>query len=401
MVATAFCGIVLLICDTLELACPMPTTTVAVVISEAFLRRLASSLASMARRGTAFRIIDNHHPISRIRQLVQASKPSVVLTEWMPETTEDLLGLGFPTIIADTDEVYAGALSLDVDDAAIGEAAAEYYLSAGYRSFGFVGVDTPYSTQRLEGFSARLAREHLSTAVHIEKEVHSRHYLEIWQNPSPALRRWLKALRRPAGLFAAHDPLGRLVCEAGRELALSIPEDLAVIGANNDEMVCPLSNPPLSSIAIPWSRIGAEAGNWVEALGRGVRPPKKPILFPPGGVVSRQSTTLLAVDDADVRRVLQVLRDRFDQPITVEIVCDELRLTRRTIERRFAQFLNATPWEILTRFRLDQARTLLTTTDLSIARIAEACGFGDAERFATTFRNQLGTSPSRFRSGGG
>jgi len=376
----------------------MPTT-VAVVISEAFLRRLASSLASMARRGTEFRIIDSHHPISRIRHLVQACKPSVVITEWLPETTRDVLALGFPTIIADTDEVFPGALSLDVDDAAIGTAAAEYYLSAGYRSFGFVGVDTPYSAQRLDGFTERLAREKMAAAVHVEKEVRSRHYLEIWQNPSPALRRWLKALPKPLGVFAAHDPVGRLVCEAGRELGLSIPEDLAVIGANNDEMVCPLSNPPLSSIAIPWARIGAEAGNWVDALCRGECPPRQPILFAPGGIIQRQSTTLLAVDDSDVRRVLQVMRERFDEPITVEIVCNELRLTRRTIERRFAQYLHATPWEILTRFRLDRAKTLLTTTELPIARVAEACGFGDAERFATTFRMRLGTSPSKFRAG--
>jgi LacI family transcriptional regulator len=375
----------------------MPNT-VAVVISEAFLRRLATSLASMARRGTAFRIIDIHHPISRIRHLVQACKPSVVLTEWMPGMTLQLLKLGHPTVIADADDVFPGAVSLDVDDAAIGVAAAEYYLGAGYHSFGFVGVNTPYSAQRLAGFVKRLAQDHRTTAVHVEKEAKSRHYLEIWQDPSPALRRWLKELPRPAAVFAAHDPLGRLVCEAGREANLSIPEELAVMGANNDEMVCPLSNPPLSSIAIPWSRIGAEAGNWVEALGRGVRPPRHPTLFAPGGVVVRQSTTLLAVDDADVRRVLQVMREKFDEPITVEIICDQLRLTRRTIERRFAQYLRATPWEILTRFRIDRARTLLTTTDQSITRIAEACGFGDGERFATTFRQQLGRSPSKYRA---
>lgn len=375
----------------------MPTT-VAVVISEAFLRRLASSLASMARRGTAFRIIDIHHPLSRVRQLVQASKPSVVLTEWRPGMTRQLLKLGYPTILADADEVFPGAVSLDVDDDAIGVTVAEYFLGAGYRSFGFVGVNTPYSAQRLTGFTRRLARDSQTATVHVEKEITSRHYLEIWQDSSPALRHWLQKLPRPAAVFAAHDPLGRHVCEAGRELDLSIPEDLAVIGANNDEMVCPLSNPPLSSVAIPWSRIGTEAGNWVEALARGVRPPRHPILFSPGGVVVRQSTTLLAVDDPDVRRVLQVMREKFEGPLTVEMICDQLRLNRRTIERRFAQYLDATPWEILTRFRLDRAKTLLTTSDLSIARIAEACGFNDAERFATTFRIQIGKSPSKYRA---
>jgi Transcriptional regulator containing an amidase domain and an AraC-type DNA-binding HTH domain len=377
------------------------STTVAVVISEAFLRRLASSLASMARRGTVFRIVDNHHPVSRIRHLVRASKPSVVLTEWMPGMMESLLALGYPTILVGVDDVFPGAVSLDVDDEAVGVAAAEYYLAAGYRSFGFVGVDTPYSVQRLGGFSQRLAAEGMTPAVHIEKEVHARHYLEIWHHPSSALRRWLRKLPKPAGIFAAHDPLGRLVCEAGRELKLSIPEDVAVIGANNDEMVCPLSNPPLSSIVIPWNRLASEAGNWVEALSRGTRPPRQPLLFAPGGVAARQSTTLLAVEDADVRRVLQFMRETFDEPVTVEMICDELRLTRRTIERRFVQYLRATPWEILTRFRIDRAKTLLTTTDLSISRIAEASGFGDVERFSTLFRQRVGKSPSKYRTAAG
>lgn len=372
--------------------------TVAVVISEAFLRRLASSLALMARRGTEFRIIDSHHPFSRIRHLVEASKPTVILTEWVPKTTELLQAMGYPMIIAATDHIFPGTVSLDVDDRAIGTMAAEYYLAAGYRSFAFVGVDTPYSHQRFEGFAARLRADRRQTAAHIEKEPRTRHYLEIWQDPSPSLRRWLKALPKPVGVFAAHDPLGRLICEAGRELQLSIPEDLAVIGANNDEMVCPLSNPPLSSITIPWSRIGAEAGNWVEILGKGGRAPKKPLLFAPGGVVPRQSTTLLAVDDPALRRALQHMRDNFDKPLTVEILCDTLRLNRRTLERRFLQFLQATPRDILTRFRLDRARTLLMTTDLPISRIAENCGFGDAERFATTFRHETGTSPSKFRA---
>lgn len=378
----------------------MPVT-VAVVISEAFLRRLASSLASMARRGTEFRIIDSHHPFSRIRQLIASSRPAVLLTEWVPGTTEKLLELGVPTIIADTDQVFPGAVSLDVDDRAVGVVAAEHFLQAGYRSFGFVGVDTPYSAQRLEGFATRLGRAGLTPRIHTEKESRIRHYLEIWREPSSALRHWLGSLPKPAAVFAAHDPLGRLVCEAGRERQLSIPEDLAVISANNDEMVCPLSNPPLSSIAIPWHRIGTEAGHWVEALSRKARPPRRALLFAPGGVVQRQSTTVLAVDDPVVRRVLQRMREKFDTPVTVEILCGELRLTRRTVERRFLQYLQATPWEVLTRFRLDQARTLLSTTEQPIARIAESCGFGDGERFATLFRSQTGSTPSGFRRAGG
>jgi len=369
----------------------------AVVISDAFLRRLAPALASLARQGSELRIIDIHRPFPQIRSLLAANRPEALLTEWLPEVTSRLLRLEYPTVIADTDDVFPGAVSIDVDDHAIGVSAAEYFLQAGYRHFAYVGLDRPYSAQRLAGYRARLAEAGCHCEAWQEREPRHRHYMEIWQEPPRALRDWLKRLSKPAAAFTAHDPLGRLVCEAARDSGVSVPEDLAVLGANNDELVCPLSHPPLSSIVIPWDRIGAAAGERMQMLRQGLPTPPQPILIAPGGVAPRQSTTLSAVDDIAVRRMLQYLRENFAQPVTIAIACRDLRLSRRAVERRFAEHLRASPWQVLCRFRVNKARSLLASTALPISRVAEACGFGDAERFAVVFRRLAGTSPSGFR----
>ncbi len=369
----------------------------AVVISDEFLRRLMPSLAPLGQQGLELSIIDVHRSFSQIRTLLNQNRPAGIITEWLPGTTEKLINLGYPTVIADTDSVYPGALSVDINDVAVGTTAAEYFLGAGYRNFAFVGLDCPYSKQRLDGFRRRLQRENLNCDFHEETEPINRHYIEIWKESSAALRRWLKSLPKPVAVFAAHDPLGRLVCEAGREAGILIPEELAVLGANNDEMVCALSHPPLSSVIIPWDRIGTAVSEWIRSLDKTPQRSPTPILFPPGGVNQRQSTTLLAVENEPLRRALQYLRDKFSEPISIGMMCRELHLSRRSVERCFEKHLQATPLEMLHRMRIERAKTMLVDTNQPVTLIAEKCGFSNGERLAVVFRNHTKMSPSKFR----
>ena len=355
------------------------------------------SLSTLAPQGTQLRIIDVHRPFAQIRALLNQSLPAGLITEWLPGTTEKLLDLGYPTVIADTDYRYKGAASIDVDDVAVGEVAAEYFLGAGYRNFAFVGLDRPYSRQRLEGFRERLLRENLNCDCHHVREPRNRHYMEIWREPSATLCEWLQGLLKPVGVFAAHDPLGRLVCEAGREMAIPIPEEMAVLGANNDELVCGLSHPPLSSVVIPWDRIGSAVGEWIDALGKKQRRATSPVLVLPGGVNQRQSTTLLAVEDDQLRRALQYLREKFEEGLSIGMMCRDLRLSRRSVEKRFNEHLRITPLDMLNRMRVDRAKTMLVATNRSISIIAEKCGFASQERFAVVFRRHVKMSPSQFR----
>lgn len=371
---------------------------VAIVMTEVFLRRLTPSLIPFVRRQHDFRIVSIHRPIEELRALLTELNPSALITEWLPEVTEALLELGLPTVIADTDIQYPGVTSIDVDDWQVGAEAARAFAQAGYRSFACLGNSTPYSEQRIEGFRRELAGE-LQFSTHQESAFNEARYSEDFAQPRGALRAWLESLPKPVGIFAVHDPLGRFLCGACRQMGLRVPEEVAVIGANNDELVCGLSYPMLSSVSIPWDTIGEMVGEALLSLLANETPPSTPIRVPPSGVVLRHSANHLAVEDPVLRRVMSYLSERIQDPITVESLCDELRIARRGLEKKFREYYHCTPWEMLCQLRVTRAKQLLSETNHPISIISELCGFNDPERMAVVFKRVEGMPPSAFRKG--
>jgi len=373
----------------------MPST-VAIVMSEVFLRRLTPSLTPFVRRQQDFRILSIHRPIEELRARLHELQPAGLITEWLPSITDELLSLKLPTVIADTDFTYPGVTSIDVDDEAVGAQAARAFLEAGYRSFACLGNGAPYSDQRIAGF-CKVLDEHDACSVHTEPALQQARYSESFTSPSEAMERWLDELPKPVGIFAVHDPLGRFLCGACQQLGLKVPEQVAVIGANNDELVCGLSYPMLSSVAIPWEKIGAVVGEAMEQQLAGEPAPAKPVHIPPGGVVLRHSANHLAVEDETLRRAMSYLSEHLQDPITVGELCHDLRVARRSLERKFREFYRCTPWEMLCRMRVRHARHLLVQTNHPISRISELCGFNDPERMAVVFKRITRQSPSHFR----
>ena len=367
---------------------------IAIVMTEVFLRRLTPALMPFVRWQQDFRIVSIHRPINELMDLLRDLEPRGLITEWLPEVTESMLKLGLPTVIADTDYSYPGAVSIDVDDRAVGAAAAEAFLRAGFRSFACLGNSTPYSGQRIDGF---LQAVDSPVSVHTETAFEDARYSEHFVEPSTTLRAWLESLPKPVGIFAVHDPLGRFLCSTCQQQGIAVPEQAAVIGANNDELVCGLSYPMLSSVSIPWDAIGALVGESMQNLLAKKKPPTKPILVSPSGVVLRHSANHLAVDDPLLRRAMSYFSLRVQDPINVAQMCDELRIARRSLERKFKEFYRCTPWEMLCRLRVARAKQLLAETNHPIGMISELCGFNDAERMAVVFKRVVGEAPSSFR----
>ncbi len=378
---------------------------IALVTTDLFVRRLTPALAAFVKEKRDFQIIDVHRPWGELKKIIRECGPRAIITEVLPNITEKIVGLGYPTVVADTDVVFPGAVSIDVDDREVGATAARFFLGSGYRSFGCVYLGTPYGLQRRAGFTESLPKRNRSqtgsTPIQYSDYKHEvpagRHYMESWRDRDEGLVEWLKSLPKPAGVFAVHDPLGRTVCEVAREAGLLVPDEIAVVGANNDELVCGLSYPPLTSVSIPWDRIGALAGRFAQKLMNGTKAPKKAVLVQPGAVVRRQSTELAAVVDGVLRSALNYMRAQMATGITVDRVCSDLRVDRRALERKFAAVLQCTPREALCRMRVESAKRLLVETDLPMALIAEQAGFGSAERFSVTFKGQAGVSPIAFR----
>ena len=353
------------------------------------------------RRQQDYRIFSIYRPVDELATLLAELQPGGMITEWLPETTDALLGfdLDIPTVIVDTDDCYPGVVSIDVDDWAVGREAAHSFRQAGYRSFACLGNGLPYSNQRIEGFQRALAGESSPCSVHTEMGFEDTRYSEFFIHPSKALEHWLEQLPKPVGIFAVHDPLGRFLCSACQKMGINVPDEIAVISANNDPLVCGLTFPMLSSVSIPWDSLGSVVAESMQRLIAGEPLDSgKARLIPPGGVVLRHSANHLAVDDALLRRAMSFLSERIQDPITVGVMCDELRVARRTLERKFKEHYRCTPWEMLCQLRINQAKRLLAETNHSIAMISDLCGFNDPERMAVVFKRLTGMAPSHYRA---
>jgi len=378
---------------------------VAILMSEVFLRRLTPALMPFVRREMDYRIVSIHRPLDEIRQLLDSFGPHGVITEWLPQKTQEILDLklGLPTVIVDTDYCYPGVISIDVDDWAVGRVAAESFRRGGFRSVACLGNGQPYSDQRIEGFVRTFQdREDITVSVHMVTGFDDSRYSESFVSPTAGFKQWLTDLPKPVGVFAVHDPLGRFLCGTCQQIGFKVPEDVAVIGANNDPLVCGLTYPMLSSVSIPWDTLGEVAGESMQQLIEGKKLPMDSArLIAPGGVVLRHSADYLAIEDPGLRRAMTWLSAHSREPISIGQMCKEMRMARRTLERKFAEHYRCTPWEMLCQIRVNQAKRLLVETNHPIALIADLAGFHDPERMAVVFKRLTGMAPSSYRKSRG
>ncbi len=366
---------------------------IAVVQSSVNVRRLVPGLAPFAGMGYDFWVID----LYRQRDLLLASlrewKPSAIVTEWHPGLTEMLIELGCPVVLVPSDQPISGTHRVDVDDVAIGRLAAEHLVARGYRNFAFVGrADAHYAKQRLEGFTSVVGE----VPVYWEEFRDWRQYDEYWRDPDEDMVGWLSKQVTPLGIFTAHDPTGRHVLEAAAQAGLEVPFTIGVISANDDETVCEMARPALSSIRLPWRRLAAEVVQVIEAIWAGKRP-VSPVLVQPLDIVARGSSSYEAVSDPVVRQAMQLLVAHVSTILSVEEWAAKIGVSRRVLERRFQTALGRSPLAMIQHERIERAKNLLTTTDLSVAMIAERCGFQSNERLTVNFRESVGVPPAAYR----
>jgi LacI family transcriptional regulator len=368
---------------------------IAVVQSSVNVRRLTPGFAPFAGMGYDFWVIDLYRQPDLLLASLREWKPGAIVTEYLPGLTESLLELGCPVILVPSDQPVDGVFHVDVDDPAIGRLAAEHLIARGYRNFAFVGRgDAHYAKQRLEGFRA-VAGE---VAVYWEEFRDWRQYDEYWRDPDEDMVDWLARQPTPLGIFSAHDPTGRHVLEAAAQAGLEVPFAAGVISANDDETVCEMARPALSSIRLPWRRLAAEAVQMIERLAAG-KEAGSPVLVQPLEIVARGSSSYEAVDDPVVRRAMQVLVERISTLATVEEWAAKVGVSRRVLERRFVFSLGRPPRAMIRHERVEQAKRLLSTTDLPVATIAERCGFQSNERLTVNFREAVGVPPAAYRRG--
>jgi LacI family transcriptional regulator len=286
-----------------------------------------------------------------------------------------------------------------VDHRLVGQAAAEHLRHCGLQHFAFVGnAHHLYSTERETGF-----RDALAAVGHAADHYYERHARSYRQRGrllvlDERLRRWLQALPKPVGIFAGHDVWALQVVEACRLAGLRVPEDVAVVGVDNDDLLCELARPSLSSVIVPAERVGYEAAALLDRLLAGDTPPRDPILIPPPGVVSRKSSDVLAIDDPVVAQTVRFLRDSAHLPLRVSDVLRAVPVSRRALERRFQAVRQRGLAAEIRRLHVDKAKQLLANSELPMQTIADRCGFSSQYQFSRAFRREVGTTPTAYRA---
>lgn len=284
--------------------------------------------------------------------------------------------------------------SVMTDSKAIAELAATHFLNRGFSHFAFCGLSRfPWSRQRGEYFQqALLEKKHY---VH-EFNPSSRDSGDS-ENETDVIAKWLVTLPKPVAIFACYDARGRQILDACHRVNISVPEEVAVLGVDNDELLCELCPQPLSSVDPNPRRSGWVAASLLDQMMQGQKIEPDVHIVKPVGISTRQSTDALAVADANIVRALRYIRENACKGITVNDVVSVAGIARRTMESRIKKLLGRSPHEEIMRVQVQRAQRLLLHTNLPVTVISERAGFENPEYFSVAFKRISGMPPARFR----
>lgn len=335
-----------------------------------------------------------------LKRLLKLDVDGIILREQRePGLTDSILAMGLPVVVSPYRELFPGLHNIVSDDEGIGKMAAEYFLRRGFKQFAYCGFGEMFywSRERGMGFGKAVSQAGYETHHYAYEQPKSR-YPHSWEKEQMILVDWLKKLPIPVALMACNDDRSQDVLEACKIAELNVPEQVAIMGLGNDDLVCDLATPPLSSIELGAEKGGYEAAATLDKLMRGQEVPDHKIIVPTLYVVTRQSTDILKIDDPYVSQALQFIyrRARRDA-IQVDDVLRAVPISRRSLYERFDRVLERPVHEEIKRVRVDQLARLLVTTNLSISQIASTFGCSDMKNLARYFKQAKGMSPLQYR----
>ncbi|MCA9234638.1 MAG: DNA-binding transcriptional regulator [Planctomycetales bacterium] len=315
------------------------------------------------------------------REVCAANVPTIILdvSQNIPLDIPDLQR--FSEVVSDSNEA--------------GRMAAEHLIDRGHTQFAYVGeYGRLWSRNREMGFRSALQKHGFDAHVY---EPPTDGDLRSWEREQAVLIQWLADLPKPIGMMACNDDRGRQVLDACRRAGVKVPLEAALVGVDNDELLCELAMPPLSSVALNSDAGGYRAAALLDDLMSGRRRKPQRVTVEPIGVVERRSTQATAQYDPDVAEAILFIHDHAGQNIGVDDVVKHVKMSRRTLEIRFRDVVGRSPYHELQRVRVERARRLLMETDLPIPRVAAAAGFSSNAYLSQVFQKWVGKTPSRFR----
>jgi LacI family transcriptional regulator len=302
-----------------------------------------------------------------------------------------IISIGFPTVAIPISEPINGLVNV-LQDETVGTAGAEHLLNHGFKHFAFCGTQDYWSRIRRQGFVKKIKQAGYTVCIYPLSREYKKREREL-----PRLAQWLEKLPKPVAVMASNDERSADIVEACHLKTLSIPGQVAVLGVDNDEMICQLSSPALSSVILNFKQVGYIAAEVLDSLFAGKKRPRKEICFHPAGVAARQSTDILAVEDREVASAVRFIRNNARRDIHVNDVLAQSTLSIRSLQQRFRYILGRSIHHEIRRFRIQQFTELLRNTNHTVKKIAYDLGFSDTNHVSRIFRKEMGVTPAEYR----
>jgi LacI family transcriptional regulator len=273
---------------------------------------------------------------------------------------------------------------------------AEHFFERGFRNFAYVGVpgNKGWELLRRESFIAAVHRRGFSNIT--IRTVPAEDGLD-WEEREEAIAGWLQSLPRPVGIMVSHDTQGVELLDACRRAGVRVPNDVAVVSVDNDQVLCELAATPLSSLDQNVQKLGFEAAAMLGRMMAGKAVPRANHFIEPGQVVTRQSSDVIAVDDPRLVKAIQFIRENACKPVGIDDVSGAAGMSRRSLEKNFAKVIGRSPLEEVQEIRFRRVQQLLLETDYILPRVAEAAGFEYTEYLVRFFKKRSGVTPGQYR----
>ena len=356
--------------------------------------------------GGVRRYVAEHGPWSTFIELraLESSPPpwlrnwdgdGIISRTFTQETADIIAATGLPAVETRSSHLCRDLPSVGMDNRLIGRTVAEHFLNRGYRTFATYSLHTErFFEERVQNFVTTVRAAGCDCALLPERESDS---VKDWEKSQSRLITWLNKLPKPVGIFAANDQMGVRLLDACQRAGLSVPEEVAVVGTENEETLCEFASPPLTSLRFDGATVGYLAAQMLDQLMSGKVLAQREILVPPKGIVVRASSDDLVINDQLVARAARLIREGATTGVTVDEICRKLNASRSTLERRMHTALKRTPKEEIQRIRFRAVEHLLRDTDLTIDNIASQTGFTHSHYLQAAFKERHGITPGEFR----
>lgn len=369
--------------------------------SSPYQRKIVRGVVAYARKTGRWSLYVEDDPLEKLPNLRTWHGQGIITTFNERRYVEAVRGLSIPVVGVEGEsgwyEPGSGIPYFATDDEAVARMAVEHLIGQGFARLAYCGMPRNryhvWAQNRARAFQQAAREAKLTCSIYTGRFLTTHKWVELQQG----LTRWLRSLEKPVGIMAANDARGRHILEACRTIGARVPEEIAVIGVDNDELMCELTEPPLSSVEQGARQLGYSAAKLLDRMMSGKKAPRIANYIAPERVVRRQSTDALAMEDADVATAVRFIREHAREHIRVADVLNMVGISRSTLDARFRQIMGRTMHDEIQRTLIFQSQQLIVDGQLSLKQVAAKAGFAHIQHMTNMFRRRLGQTPSEFQ----